>query len=118
LSGLPDEYLELDTAALQRSNFKDRIAALAQGVQGGIYAPNEARALEDLPEAEDGDEPRVQQQVVPLSFGAKPPAPAPAPPSPPPPDGQAPTGSTGENAAARDTIERILAAADRYDRAA
>jgi HK97 family phage portal protein len=117
LSGLPDEYLELDTAALQRSNFKDRIAALAQGVQGGIYAPNEARALEDLPEADDGDEPRVQQQVVPLSFGAKPPAPA-APPPPPEPNGQAPTGSTGENAAARDTIERILAAADRYDRAA
>jgi HK97 family phage portal protein len=83
LAGQPDEYLELDTAALERSNMKDRLAALAQGVQGGIYAPNEARALEDLPAAEDGDEPRVQQQVVPLSFGAKPPPPPPPPPASP-----------------------------------
>jgi HK97 family phage portal protein len=84
LAGQPDEYLELDTAALERSNQKDRIDALARGVQGGIYSPNEARALEDLPAAEDGDEPRVQQQVVPLSFGAQPP-PAPIPAQPPPP---------------------------------
>jgi HK97 family phage portal protein len=84
LAGWPDEYLELDTAALERSNMLDRVEALARGVQGGIYSPNEARALEDLPAAEDGDEPRVQQQVVPLSFGAKPPPP-PAPPAPPPP---------------------------------
>lgn len=87
LDGWPDDYLELDTTALERSNLKDRIEALARGVQGGIYSPNEARALEDLPEAEDGDEPRVQQQVVPLSaWSATPPAtPAPnAPPSAPP----------------------------------
>jgi HK97 family phage portal protein len=84
LGGFPDEYLELDTTALERSNLKDRIDALARGVQGGIYSPNEARAREDLPAAEEGDEPRVQQQVVPLSFaGAAPPAP-PAPPMPPP----------------------------------
>jgi HK97 family phage portal protein len=87
LGGWPDEYLELDTAALERSNLKDRIAALAQGVQGGIFSPNEARRLEDLPEAEDGDEPRVQQQVVPLSaWSATPPAtsaPASAPAAPP-----------------------------------
>jgi HK97 family phage portal protein len=83
LMGWPDEYLELDTAALERSNMLDRVEALARGVQGGIYAPNEARALEDLPAAKDGDEPRVQQQVIPLSFASNPPAP-PAPPSPPP----------------------------------
>jgi HK97 family phage portal protein len=99
LAGLPDEYLELDTAALLRSNQKDRIEALARAVQGGIYSPNEARAREDLPAAEDGDEPRVQQQVVPLSFGAKPPEPpaAPAPAPTPPQDGADTTGA--QNAA-------------------
>jgi hypothetical protein len=89
LKGWPDEYVEFDTQALQRVAFKDRIEALTRGVQGGIFAPNEARNMEDLPDAEAGDEPRVQQQVVPLSaWNATPPAtPAPdAPASAPPAD--------------------------------
>ena len=45
LKGQPDEYVEFDTAALLRSAMKDRIESLARGVQGGIYAPNEARNL-------------------------------------------------------------------------
>ena len=84
LQGQPDEYVEFDTAALLRSAQKDRIDALARGVQGGIYAPNEARNQEGLPAVPFGDSPRVQQQVVPLEFaGAVPVAPA-APPAPPP----------------------------------
>src|SRR4029077_18813690 len=93
LDGQPDEYVEFDTAALLRSAFKDRIDGLARGVQGGIYAPNEARELEGLKAVKFGDEPRVQQQVVPLSAaanipaapapGAAPPSPAPSPPKPP-----------------------------------
>ena len=79
LKGQPDEYVEFDTAALLRSAMKDRIESLARGVQGGIYAPNEARNLEGLDSVEFGDEPRVQQQVVPLSQVGKIPA-APAPP--------------------------------------
>jgi HK97 family phage portal protein len=67
LRGQPVEYVEFDTAALLRSAFKDRIEGLARGVQGGIYAPNEARAQEGLDAAKFGDEPRVQAQVVPLS---------------------------------------------------
>ena len=43
LKGQPDEYVEFDTAALLRSAMKDRIESLARGVQGGIFAPNEAR---------------------------------------------------------------------------
>jgi HK97 family phage portal protein len=80
LRGYPDEYLELNTDALLRSAHKDRIEALARGVQGGIYSPDEARAREDLPRVSGGhgSEPRVQQQVVPLSFGSVPPAPPPA----------------------------------------
>lgn len=87
LKGYPDEYTEFDTRALLRSAYKDRIDAMVKGIQGGLYAPNEARNSEDLPGVEYGDEPRVQQQVVPLSAWAKmPPAtPAPeAPPAPPP----------------------------------
>jgi HK97 family phage portal protein len=95
LRGVPDEYLEFDTDALLRSAKKERMDMLARGVQGGIYSPNEARAREDLPEVEYGDEPRVQQQVVPLSAAGAIPAPAPgraggggalvpsAPPAPP-----------------------------------
>jgi HK97 family phage portal protein len=109
LDGWPDDYLELDTAALERSNMRDRIEALARGVQGGIYSPNEARAQEDLPAARDGDEPRVQQQVVPLSFGAEPPA-LPHPPPQAPPEGQG-NPPDGSSAAIADTIIR---AAERF----
>jgi HK97 family phage portal protein len=82
LKGQPDEYVEFDTAALLRSAMKDRIEALARGVQGGIFAPNEARQQEGLDSVKFGDEPRVQQQVVPLSAAASIPA-APAPHAPP-----------------------------------
>jgi HK97 family phage portal protein len=114
LGGFPDEYLEFDTAALERSNQKDRIDALARGVQGGIYSPNEARALEDLPAAEDGDEPRVQQQVVPLSFGMNPPPAQPTPPIAPPPSGDGNT--PPEETDATKLADSILHAARRYER--
>lgn len=83
LKGYPDEYVELDFTALLRANFRDRIEGLARGVQGGIFSPNEARALEDLPAMPFGDEPRVQQQVVPLSAWAEPPPATPRPDAPP-----------------------------------
>jgi HK97 family phage portal protein len=123
LAGQPDEYLELDTAYLERSNMLDRIEALARGVQGGIYAPNEARAREDLPRAKDGDEPRVQVQVVPLSFGAKQPVPPTMPAAPAAPGANAPTPPADNAPAApsgnapngnREFAASILAAADRY----
>ena len=70
LYGMPDEYAEFDTSALLRSARKDRIEMLARGVQGGIFSPNEARKEEDMEAVSFGDEPRVQQQVVPLSAAA------------------------------------------------
>jgi HK97 family phage portal protein len=80
LRGLPDEYLEFDTRALLRSAYRERMEGLARGVISGIYSPDEARASEDLPAVEGGHGamPRVQQQVVPLSYGSemKPPEPA------------------------------------------
>jgi HK97 family phage portal protein len=70
------EWTEFDTYVLRRSLFKERIDGLAAGVLGGIYSPNEARALEGYSAVEGGEEPRVQQQVVPLSFALNPPVPA------------------------------------------
>jgi HK97 family phage portal protein len=46
LKGQPAEYIEFSTEALLRSAYKDRIDALARGVQGGILSPNEARMIE------------------------------------------------------------------------
>jgi HK97 family phage portal protein len=84
LKGQPDEYLEYDTSALQRSSFKERVEAWATGTKGGVFARNEARADFERKPVEGGDEPWVQQQDVPLSVAfdnAKnpPPAPKPAP---------------------------------------
>jgi HK97 family phage portal protein len=85
LSALPAgrEWTEFDTRVLLRSMFAERIDGLVRGVQGGIYSPNEARELEGYAAVKDGNEPRVQQQVVPLSaWDKQPPKPAelPAPP--------------------------------------
>ena len=102
LGGWPDDYLEFDFEALLRANFKDRIEGLARGVQGGIFSPNEARAKEDLKGMPFGDEPRVQQQVVPLSAWAEPPPATPRPDAPPaaPPADAAAEGDSADAAAA------------------
>lgn len=118
LRGQPDEYLEFNTDALLRSAFKDRIEALARGVQGGIYAPNEARSEFELPAKEFGDEPRVQEQVVPLSFGAKKEPTAPTPPVAPTPDKPEEDSADADDAdETRQWLARsLLTAADAHDR--
>jgi HK97 family phage portal protein len=121
LKGQPDEYCEFDTAALLRSAMKDRIESLARGVQGGIYAPNEARQLEGLDAVPFGDEPRVQQQVVPLSAAEKIPAapsPAAAPPAPPPETTPKPTPdpAKGDRDAIQREVRNLFASADRIGR--
>lgn len=87
LRGVPDEYVEFDTAALLRSSFKDRVEAYARGVQGGVFSPDEARAAFELPKVPGGygEEPRVQQQDVPLSAWEKGQEALPAPPAEPAP---------------------------------
>lgn len=136
LRGVPDEYLEFDTRALMRSAFKDRIEALSRGVISGIFSPDEARAEEDLPAVPDGHgaEPRVQQQVVPLSYGTamQPPAPTtptapaePADPEDPEDDTEDPEDTTNEGTDATSeprgvdfSARALLAAADEWDRRA
>jgi len=96
LKGQPDDYIEFDTSALLRSLFKDRIESLARAVQGGIFSPNEAREKEGLDNTPFGEEPRVQQQVVPLSAAAGIPS-APGPGAPASASAQpAPKGDAGE----------------------
>lgn len=74
LSEREGEWIAFDTDYLQRADFTARIDGLVKGVQGAIFTPNEARAREGLPSVEHGDEPRVQAQVVPLSFASIPPS--------------------------------------------
>ncbi len=85
LVGQPDEYVEFDTAALLRSDFKSRVDGWSIGVKAGIFDRNVARQDFELAPVDGGDEPWVQQQDIPLSVAAKlaktPPAP-PALPSP------------------------------------
>lgn len=130
LYGQPDEYVEFNTSALLRSAFKDRIDGLTKAVIGGILSPNEARNQEGYDDVKFGDEPRVQQQVVPLSAAAAIPAapakpkpgdtakpgdgeipPAPSPPAPPPAASQPASKESVSN-----VRRQLLNAADKYDR--
>lgn len=71
LFGLPaTEHIEFDLDYILRGDFDSRMGALNKGILGGVYSVNEARAKEGLAPVEAGDEPRVQQQVVPLSWWA------------------------------------------------
>ena len=85
LPGAPIEWTEFSTDGLLRSDFQARIDGLTKAVIGGVMSPNEAREREGLPAVEAGDEPRVQQQVVPLSAWEQLQA-TPPPPPPPEPD--------------------------------
>lgn len=71
LGGQPDEYLEFDTSALLRSNFKERVEGWAAGVKGGIFGRNDARRDFELAPVEYGEEPWVQQQDIPLSVAGE-----------------------------------------------
>jgi HK97 family phage portal protein len=120
LRGMPDEYVEFDTKALLRSNFKEWIEGLARSTISGIHSSDEARNELDLPVTPGGHGamPRVQQQVVPLSYGTdmRPPQPASASPTPSDEDADAADRSPGEFE--RDFVADLLTAADEADRRA
>lgn len=82
-----DEHIEFEfDKALLQSDFKTRVDAYKSASQSG-WSINEIRKDYRLPPAKHGDEPRLQQQMVPLSFGADPanqPGVAPVPPAPEP----------------------------------
>jgi len=62
-----NQRTNFDVHALLRTDRKTQMETLKTGVTGGILASNEARKELKLPPVEFGDEPRVQQQMVPLS---------------------------------------------------
>lgn len=90
LFALPDnEHIEFNLdLALLRGDFEQRMNAYAKGIQNAVLAPDEAREREKLHPVEYGDQPRVQQQLVPLSYGAnlQPPQATPAAPAEPEPE--------------------------------
>jgi HK97 family phage portal protein len=116
LRGWPDEYVEMDTRALLRVAYKDRIEALARGVQTGIYSPNDARNAEDLEDVANGDQPRVQQQQVPLDWGGFKVQPAPAAGTVPAPDAEPPSAPSGGDEPTEGEDEKsLILAFDRGD---
>lgn len=60
------EYVELDVAALLRTDFAGRIDGLTKGVQGGLFTPNEARNREGLGPIDGGDTAYLQRQMTPV----------------------------------------------------
>lgn len=112
-----DEFISFDLEYLLRADFVARVEGLTKGIQGGLFSPNEARAKEGLARAIDGDEPRLQAQVVPLSFASKtlkaatetaPSATAP-PPAPPPKEDEPEEDETDEKSLAELIREASLA---------
>ena len=59
-------YVEHNLDGLLRGDFATRMNGLAQAVQNGIRTPNEARALENLPALNNGDDLMIQGATVPL----------------------------------------------------
>jgi HK97 family phage portal protein len=104
LKGVPDEYIEFDTKALLRSNFKEMIEGLAKSAISGIHSSDEARNELDLPSTPGGHGamPRVQQQVVPLSYGTEMKPPQPGQPALPAPANDDDDEGPGDNAPAGD----------------
>jgi HK97 family phage portal protein len=88
------DYTEFDVEALLRPDWKTRIEGLVKGVQGAVYAPNEARLKEGLKRVPNGDSPRVQQQLVTLDW--EPPAAAAPSPANAPDSGASADGADGE----------------------
>jgi hypothetical protein len=60
------EYIELDTAALLRTDFAGRVDGLTKAVQGGLMTPDEARAREGLSPIKGGDVAYLQRQMTPI----------------------------------------------------
>ena len=68
----PRRKIHCDTGVLLRMDQKSKVDAYGEGVAKGIFAPNEARRKFGLGPVEGGDQPRVQQQMVPLDMEPEP----------------------------------------------
>lgn len=70
-AGRSSKYSEHSLDGLMRGDFLGRMQALAAGVQNGLLAPNEGRALENRPPMEGGDQLYIQGATVPLVNSGK-----------------------------------------------
>ena len=61
-----NEYVELDTAALLRTDFTGRVEGLTKAIQGGLMTPTEARGREGLGPIKGGETAYLQRQMVPI----------------------------------------------------
>lgn len=59
-----NRYVEFNVDGLLRGDFATRMAGLAQGIQNALLTPNEARAMENRPPKEGGDELLLQQNMI------------------------------------------------------
>lgn len=75
----PNERIDFDTQPLLRTDFEARISGLTSAIQGGLYTVNEARKKEGLRPVANGEDPIVQQQMVPLGYQPEQPVEAPEP---------------------------------------
>jgi HK97 family phage portal protein len=75
------QYVEMNVDGLLRGDFKTRMDGYAQGIQHGVYRPNEARQMENLPDDPDyGDKLYMQGAMAPIDkLGQQQPLPLPAP---------------------------------------
>ncbi|HGU6767695.1 TPA: phage portal protein [Klebsiella pneumoniae] len=74
LTGSTTRRVHFDTAPLLRLDPQTQISVLGAAVSGSFMSVNEARARIDLPPVDGGEEPRAQQQYLPLSMRGLPPA--------------------------------------------
>ncbi len=74
-------YVKFNVDALLRGDFRTRMEGYARGIQSAVMSPNEARALEERPPMEGGDELLIQGATVPLGSQPTEPAPSPNPPA-------------------------------------
>jgi len=59
----PNEYIQFDFEANLRTTYKERIEATTIGTKGGLFTINEARAKENLPAVDGGENVFIQQQM-------------------------------------------------------
>lgn len=64
-------YVKFNVDAILRASLKDRYEAYRIGIQGGFLKPNEARAKEDLPPVEGGDQLLVNGNMLPIHMAGQ-----------------------------------------------
>ena len=65
--GSNDRYAELNVDGLLRGDFNSRMTGYATGIQNAFLKPSEARAMENLPGDDDGDQLFIQSGTVPVA---------------------------------------------------